>query len=78
MAEEAKVDLFPVDVGMATDVPSVTKKKYKEKRLIKFIDSFLQFFTQFIPIDGHCQILSLFGSPIWGYRGGGTKCTTNP
>lgn len=29
MAEEAKVDLFPVDVGMATDVPSVTKKKYK-------------------------------------------------
>ena len=29
MAEEAKVDLFPVDVGMATDVPSVTKKEYK-------------------------------------------------
>ena len=29
MAEEAKVDIFPVDVGMATDVPSVTKKKYK-------------------------------------------------
>lgn len=29
MAEEAKVDLFPVDVGMAADVPSVTKKEYK-------------------------------------------------
>ena len=29
MAEEAKVDLFTVDVGMATDVPSVKKKEYK-------------------------------------------------
>lgn len=29
MAEEANVDLFPVDVGMAVDVPSVTKKEDK-------------------------------------------------
>ncbi len=28
MAEEAKVDLFPVDVGMATNM-HVTKKEYK-------------------------------------------------
>ena len=30
MAEEAKVDLFPVDVGMATDVPSVTREEAVE------------------------------------------------
>lgn len=29
MAEKAGVDLFPVDVGMATDVPGVTKAEYK-------------------------------------------------
>ncbi len=29
MAEVAKVDLFPVDIGMATDVPSVTVPEYK-------------------------------------------------
>ncbi len=29
MAEIAGVDLFPVDIGMVTDVPAVTREKYK-------------------------------------------------
>ena len=29
MAEVAGVDLFPVDIGMVTDVPEVTKPEYK-------------------------------------------------
>lgn len=29
MAKEASVDLFPVDIGMVTDVPSVTRKEEK-------------------------------------------------
>ena len=29
MAEIAGVDLFPVDIGMASDVPAVTKPEYK-------------------------------------------------
>lgn len=29
MAEKAGVDLFPVDIGMAVDVPAVTKPEYK-------------------------------------------------
>ena len=29
MAQIAGVDLFPIDIGMVSDVPGVTKKEYK-------------------------------------------------
>lgn len=35
MSQVAGVDVFPVDIGMATDIPSVTKAKYKVARSTK-------------------------------------------